>query len=1009
MVIIDDYLNYHNRYTKIYGSQTIILMQVGSFFEVYGTPTEGPDMKYLANILDIQYTKKDKGIEEVSRKNHYLLGFPLYTLQKFIDILINNHFTIVLIEQVTQPPEPKREVTQIISPATYTEFQKNPEMNNFLMSVYFSKGKDRLTNSLIIMSSISWVDVVTNESFIIETNDLDSKINIEDTLKTIINNNPSEIIIFCENGIDYKLLRDFVSCIPSNICIHDKTMDIINENYFKLSYQTTVLNKVFDNTGLLSVIEYLDLEMKHNAIICFTYLIQFVYEHNEKILNGIKKPVFMENNKYLQLINNALTNLNIISNNSNSKTSSVINLLNNCKTNIGKRFFKKCLIHPLINSQHIQERYDQCESFIKNGFYDLIRIKLINVCDIERLYKRILMKTLQPPEMNGIYSTFNYINDIIYMMSEKEFDLINIYSWSGEKQVELTNLIDYMSRYDFNEMDKVNTNQIIRNLFKNGIYPELDELQNEIFILENIFENVVECLNFGCDSEFKLTKNKDNIKSISVTTNRFQNLLKDKSRSLKINNLLKEKCNLSIDDISSKPLSAQNKNNLKISFKGMDENQVKLSELQTEFRNKVIQVYMDELTYIYDNFKNLFIFIIDFIGKIDFYTTNAYNSKKYCLRKPEIDEQEYGYIKANKIRHILIENIQTDIPYIANDIEIGYDKKGMLLYSYNGAGKSSLLKSVGNSLIMAQSGCYVPCDSFIYSPYTKIFSRIPSSDNLRQSLFQVEVSELRTIIKKSDRKSLVISDELCSGTENISALSLISSSIDFMSRNEISFLMATHLHDLTDISVVKNAKNVSVYHLQVTCDENNDLVYNRILKEGQGSREYGLEVCKSLDLPSEFLLCANKIKQELKGYSKTIVPLKPSVYNNTVFFDMCSICNKKTEEIHHIIEQHKSNENGIIEEENIHKNRKSNLINVCSCCHDDIHLNKIKVNGYKQTSNGIKLDYEKNIFIIEDDDLDIRVKDLKKEGKSLKTIFNIISDEFKNEKITMYKIKKILT
>ena len=71
MVIIDDYLDYHNKYTTSYGPKTIILMQVGSFFEVYATMNEGPDMKQLSELLDIQYTKKDKSMTEVNKNNHY--------------------------------------------------------------------------------------------------------------------------------------------------------------------------------------------------------------------------------------------------------------------------------------------------------------------------------------------------------------------------------------------------------------------------------------------------------------------------------------------------------------------------------------------------------------------------------------------------------------------------------------------------------------------------------------------------------------------------------------------------------------------------------------------------------------------------------------------------------------------------------------------------------------------------------------------------------------------------
>jgi DNA mismatch repair protein MutS len=1016
MVIIDDYLDYHNKYTTLYGSKTIILMQVGSFFEVYATLNEGPDMKQLSELLDIQYTKKDKSVSEINKNNHYLLGFPLYTLHKFVDILISNQFTIVVIEQVTPPPKPKREITQIISPSTYTEFNKVAGQNNYLMTVLFSFAQDKFRNTYI-NTIIAWVDVSTNECFITETTDSDSQINLDDTLKNILNTNPNEIVFFTDfqtksSEKHIEMINQFIANMYLfNFCIHDKTKIMINENFFKLSYQTTVLNKVYPNTGLLNVIEFLDLEMKQDAIICFVYLLQFAYEHNEKILIGIHKPKFIENDKYMQLINNALINLNIISNSTN-KTSSVINLLNNCKTNIGKRYFRKCLINPLTNVNLINERYDECDFYIKDKFYENVRKYLSGVSDFERLHKRIIMKTLQPPEMNSIYNSFQNVYNLFEILKDKNAKFKN-YGISSSECFEnnLQGMNEYLTRFELSECEKVNLNQIVRNLFKKEIYIDLDEMQNEINKFENIFENVVDCLNYGCvENEFKLEKNKDNIKSISVTVNRFQNMLKDKNRSERISALLKQKCDMTIDDISSKPVSATNKTMLKILFKGMNDSQVKLSELQSEFRNKVSEKFLNELTRIVDDFSSLFTRVIEFVCKIDLYSNNAYNSINYCLHKPEIDSRNYGYISTTKIRHILIENINTDVPYIANDVDIGTEnKKGMLLYGYNGGGKSSVLKSIGISLILAQSGSYVPCNTFKYSPYDKLFSRIPGSDNLfkGQSLFQSEILELRTILKRADVKSLVISDELCSGTENLSALSLISASINFLSKNEVSFLMATHLHELTDIECVKSLKNVNVYHLEVSYNDKYGIVYDRILKEGQGSRQYGLEVCKSLDLPDEFLYMANQIRQEFIGMNKNIVSTKSSQYNSEIYFDECSICQNKTEEIHHIIEQNKADDDGILTEHNIHKNRKSNLMNVCSSCHDEIHDKKIKVNGYIQTINGIRLDIEKkNDCFGEVVDLEKKVKDLRSEGNSIAQIHDIMKKDYSD--MTMYRIKKLL-
>ena len=95
----------------------------------------------------------------------------------------------------------------------------------------------------------------------------------------------------------------------------------------------------------------------------------------------------------------------------------------------------------------------------------------------------------------------------------------------------------------------------------------------------------------------------------------------------------------------------------------------------------------------------------------------------------------------------------------------------------------------------------------------------------------------------------MIGDELCSGTESVSALAIVSAGIVTLAKKNTSFVFATHLHDLVNIDDVKSLANVKTYHLSVTFDEKKKtLVYDRKLKEGNGSTLYGIEVCKSLDL-----------------------------------------------------------------------------------------------------------------------------------------------------------------
>jgi len=123
-------------------------------------------------------------------------------------------------------------------------------------------------------------------------------------------------------------------------------------------------------------------------------------------------------------------------------------------------------------------------------------------------------------------------------------------------------------------------------------------------------------------------------------------------------------------------------------------------------------------------------------------------------------------------------------------ILVSQNRDGMLLYGTNAVGKTSLIRALGIAVIMAQCGMYVPCSKFVYKPYTAIYSRILGNDNLFKGLstFAVEMSELRIILKMADDNSLVLGDEVCSGTETESALSIFVAALMQLHTKQVSFI-----------------------------------------------------------------------------------------------------------------------------------------------------------------------------------------------------------------------------
>jgi len=333
--------------------------------------------------------------------------------------------------------------------------------------------------------------------------------------------------------------------------------------------------------------------------------------------------------------------------------------------------------------------------------------------------------------------------------------------------------------------------------------------------------------------------------------------------------------------------------------------------------------------------------ISSIVAKLDMLITKAYLAKTYNYCCPEIVEHTESFVDTKGLRHCLIEHIQQNEIYVSNDIALGISDAGMLLYGTNAVGKTSFIRALGIAVIMAQAGMFVPCTSFSYKPYTAIFSRILGNDNLFKGLstFAVEMSELRMILKMADSSSLVLGDELCSGTETESALSIFMAGLCDLSNKHASFVFATHFHEIMKMDEMKELTNVRIKHMAVHYDRELDcLVYDRKLTDGAGNRMYGLEVCKSLHLPNAFLEKAYAIRGKYFPETKGELTSPPSkTYNSNKIRGKCEICQLEMGgETHHLQEQRLANEDGFIGD--FHKNHKANLMSLCSKCHDLVHM-----------------------------------------------------------------------
>jgi DNA mismatch repair protein MutS len=921
-MLLDDYLKYQDEYRVKYGENTLILMQVGGFYELYSIIENCSFIYKIGDICNIQISRKNKAIKEVSKNNPLMAGFPLYTLNKFIQILIQNNFTVVLIEQITPPPNPERKITEIISPSTNINI--NSRKSNYILVYYFEEYND------LLLVGISGVDLTTGKSFIYENgaSKTDPQFTLDECYRLMTTYNPSEILLLSDNISDNSKNK-ILNVINNNSClIHKKWQKYeLGSLIKKLEYQNEILKKSFENNTMLSIIEYLNLEKYTIGRLSFCCLLQFAFEHNSEIIRDLNIPELIENSKILTIDYNSSLQLNLISHNENERP--LLEILNRCSTAFGSRGFKERLLNPLNNRDELNNRYNKIEELLVDNKFKLIVKNLNNINDLERVKRRILLKKLNPSEWGAIINSLeNGIEALKIVNDVRTVEIIE----EILKSLEILNI---------DECSKYNIGDIKTNIFKRGYLEQVDKLSDLYKEKLDFLEKIVDFISVIDDSSCKLDYSDKDGYYINITKKRFENALKK-------NKIYMSKFEKKL---------ASNSNNYKLTSVEINECSTLIDRTINEIQALVSKEYLNFLEYFLDKNKILLNNIIINLTDLDITTCNAKNAFEYCYYKPNIDmNSSNSYITAENLRHPIIERIMPDVEYIGNDVSL--NQNGILLYGINSSGKSSFMKSIGLSVIMAQAGMFVPSSSFTYCPYNYIMTRICGNDNIYKGMssFIVEMTELRNILQRADNNSLIIGDEICSGTEAISGVCIVSSAINELINKKASFIFTSHLHELTSISIIKDKinENLKIFHMNIEVIDDK-IIYERKLKEGQGSNIYGIDVCKSLNMPLSFMKNTEIIKKELQGISTTIVSTKSSNYNSNIFIDICQVCKvNKGKEVHHINYQVNADKNGKFS--NFNKNDNHNLVCVCEDCHQKEHKGEIGIIGYKQTSTGIELE-----------------------------------------------------
>lgn len=936
MALINSYYSLLKDYKQKYGNNTFLLMQVGSFFEVYSMSENDENMVNFSSLCDLKVAAKGE---------HFMAGFRDYMLEKYISKINETNYTTVVYVQEEVGGVIKRKEYAIFSPGT-TFMDDEVKLSNNTSCLWIHKTKR--TPSLLIFG-IANIDIYTGSVNSFEYQELYyHNPTTYDAIENFVSvYNPMEFIVI------HNLENEMINSILQYINLKSRKITKINlhenEPLSKQAkkcesqvYQTEIVKKFYPFLNTQMLMDTLFEKIISFQALCF--LLDFIYQHNPGLTKNLSEPCLERTHTTLVLANHSLKQLNIIDNEDyQGEYSSVHKLLNTCRTKIGKREFKHLLLNPTRNIKELNMSYDMIEYCIDKQYNTTDY--LVKLCDIEKIYRKIILEKTTPHEYYLLYESCN-----VLLSCFKEYDnKWNEYMLTKNTISDINEIIKKISTILNVEVAK-NLNELhenCENLIHHDIDLELDEICKKKVESKSKFESIIQYLNKIYNSldkkttdAFKIHETDKNGISIQITKRRKgiieKHLLLTQEVKLSfyskftnnIENFIFQPFNIKFSEYNATTLVIDNSEITDLTNLMLKTNYLFLSHLTRVFKS-----FHTTMNLCYDN-------IVKTIRLMDVMNTKCEISKKYNYCKPIIEESQHSFLKATSLRHCLIEHIEKQETYVSNNIELGTTPQGILLFGTNAVGKTSLIKSIGICIIMAQAGLYVPCSSFVFYPYQYLFTRIIGNDNLFKGLstFAVEMSELRVILQQCNKHSLILGDELCSGTEIDSALSIFVAGLEKMYQKQSSFIFATHFHSVQYFDELKSMTNIYMKHLAVSYNyELKKLIYGRKLCDGAGESVYGLEVCKSLSLPDDFLDRAYQIRNKYNNITTSVLDLKQSSYNKDKLRNICEICKiSMGTEIHHLKYQ-KIAKNDYVNDTYVH--HSANLASICEKCHQHIHKN----------------------------------------------------------------------
>ncbi len=541
-----------------------------------------------------------------------------------------------------------------------------------------------------------------------------------------------------------------------------------------------------------------------------------------------------------------LRHLEIFSNYKGDLNGTFFGAINRTQTSTGARLLRQWISFPLLDQTQIEIRLDQVENWAR----DLGRLQSIRTClrgmgDLERRLSKIGQPSCNGRDLLGLRDSTRAGVEALELAGLKKHSFVDL-STVAQLAEEISLEIDRTL------IDEPPLQIRQGHMIRSGYSPELDEL----ILLSTDSHSLLEQMEARERQATGITSLKIRYNQVFGYYIEITNTHKDKAPShyMRKQTLTNAEryCTDELVELEKKVLSAQ----------------ARRSDLEFEVFDRLRKKVLAAST--------VFLKLAAKVAELDVETSLAWLSveRRYC--RPRFSKDQGLRLSAS--RHPVVEQVVKE--FTPNRIEISCGGC-LLLTGPNMAGKSTLMRQVALTALLAQIGSFVPAEEAVLPLFDQIFTRIGASDQLTEGLstFMVEMTETAEILKGMTSRSLVIFDEIGRGTSTFDGMSLAQSILEFLvGKKRAMTLFATHYHELTRLEAT--APTLQNVHMSVV-EQNGEIRFLHTLTKGPALKSYGIQVAKLAGLPVEVTKRAGEVLKKIEN--PTVTTSQLSLFEQLTF------------------------------------------------------------------------------------------------------------------------------